>query len=200
MPKKTTLAGWTRRDQETYDQLLKKLTRLRQKYERSEVEFFLFLREASKEHEELINNVHGSFSAFLRDTGLCDEGRFGSFCNGLERTDDGTARKIGTNMVIALAKAEREEFVQTAIQYALDSVEKRGVCPSQKLAADFMIKSRARDQIPRATQEKTLIASLQAELQKVKADLRASEAKNRKLMQRIEQLEKQLGKQPSASV
>jgi len=180
----------------SYDELLGWLREGRATFERAEVDWFLRLREVELACMELITEAGcETFGRFLKSNKLCEPSRYEAFCKGLARVDEHTAREMGTDAVIRLCDVRDEEKVSEVV-HAVSAwrEEHGGVFPTNETARKIVRQCDPREELPQAVKRQSAAASLEAQLQKARADLRAEQAKNRKLQARVTQLEGEIAK------
>lgn len=180
----------------SYADLLTYVREGRARFEQAEVEWFLRLQEVERTCMELIAAAGcETFGRFLKSNKLCEPTRYEAFCRGLARIDSKTAREMGTEAVIRLCDVREESKVPEVVQAVSAWREEHGgVFPTNETARHLVRQCDSRDEVPNAVRQKSARGHLEAELQKARADLRAEQAKSRKLEARVAELETELSR------
>lgn len=168
---------------DSYEELIAWVRDGRAKFERAEVEWFLRLREVELSSMQIICDAGcETFARFLKSNKLCEPARYDAFCKGLARIDDETAREMGTDAVIRLCDVRDDAKVPEVVHaVAAWREEHGGVFPSNETSRTLVRQCDPREEVPKPVRNLSRVAMLEAELAKVRADLRAERAKTRRL-------------------
>lgn len=188
------MKGTTMDKIETFEQLLAFVREGRARFERAEVEWFLRLRVVEQRYMHLLEEAGcATFGRFLKSNTLCEPARYDAFCRGLEKIDEATARQMGTDAVIRLCDVRHEEKVPAIVEAVSAWREEHGgVFPSSETARELVRQCDPREETPKAVKHRTVVAQLQAELQRAKAELRAEQRRREVAEAKVRELEAQL--------
>lgn len=177
-----------------YEELVNQCRELRTAFERDEARFLIGLVRVEREHMDLLReNGCSTFVQFLRSHHLCDGLRYERFRKGLEAVgSEATAEQIGAEAVCKAAQATTPEKAQAFTEAALAFRAQEGVAPRGQTVTRLLASVDPQAKTPRVIKALDETTRLRAQLEELKAELRAVKAERDKAIKRAEKAERAL--------
>lgn len=172
-----------------YENLIVECKRLRLAFERDEARFLVALSDIEEQHMDMLSqNGCATFENFLKTHNLCDAARYSLFRAGLAKVGREAAEQIGVQAVLGAARIKEPDKAPAFVQWAGSFVEQHGTAPSgqavnrELLTRGFVEPSAKPAQVVKASNE---LARLRAENAELRAQLKAEQAKSKRLAETV---------------